>query len=279
MRKKHRWIVLAIAVFLIGWILLANKALNVTTYTVNSEKIPDSFNGYRIAQISDLHNAQMGKGNRKLLQMLEDAQPDIIVITGDLIDSRNTKPEIAIQFVTEAVKIAPCYYVSGNHEARVPEYTGLKADMQAAGVTVLEDAKAQITLNGQSICLIGLNDPSFETDYLNGEDVAIVTEKLAQLCGEEHGFTMLLSHRPELFDVYTQAGADLVLCGHAHGGQVRLPFVGGVIAPNQGFFPEYDAGLFARDNTTMIVSRGIGNSIFPVRINNCPELVVIELQK
>ena len=281
-KKNRRWILWAVAVLLLGlvlWILLANKAPKTTPYTVCSEEIPDSFHGYRIAQISDLHNAKMGKDNRKLLKLLKTADPDMIVITGDLIDSRNTKTDIAMDFVTEALKIAPCYYVSGNHEARVPEYATLKADMQAAGVVILEDTKTHITIDGQSICLIGLDDPSFETDYLNGDDVAIVTQKMTQLLEGEDGFTILLSHRPELFDTYVQLGVDLVFSGHAHGGQVRLPFFGGVIAPNQGFFPEYDAGLFAKDGTTMIVSRGIGNSVIPVRVNNRPELVVVELQK
>ena len=129
------------------------------------------------------------------------------------------------------------------------------------------------------ITLMGISDPSFATDYLLGDSRAVAARAIKDLQNETDGYTVLLSHRPELFDTYVSAGVDLVFSGHAHGGQFRIPFIGGLIAPNQGFFPEYDAGQFHRENTTMIVSRGVGNSILPVRINNPPELVVVELNR
>ena len=279
--KKRKSIILAVVAAilfaLIAWIIWGNTALELSTYTISSSKLPQSFDGYRIAHVSDLHNAEMGKDNETLLTMLRDADPDMIAITGDLIDSRNTDIEVALQFVREAVKIAPCYYVTGNHEARISEYDELKEAMKAAGVTVLEDAQTEISLTGESITLIGVNDPSHQTDYLFGDAESVMNAKLEDLHTENDGFTILLSHRPELFDSYVDHGMDLVLSGHAHGGQFRLPFIGGVVAPNQGLFPEYDAGIYTDGNTNMLVSRGVGNSILPFRINNRPEVILIDL--
>ena len=280
--KKKKFILLAVVatilIALVIWIAWGNTALELNAYTISSSKLPQSFAGYRIAHVSDLHNAEMGKDNEKLLTMLRDTDPDMIAITGDLIDSRNTDIEVALQFIREAVKIAPCYYVTGNHEARVNEYGELKAGMEAAGVTVLEDAKTEISMEGETITLIGVNDPSYQTDYLFGDSKTVMNTKLEELHTENVGFTILLSHRPELFGTYVDQDIDLVLSGHAHGGQFRLPFIGGLVAPNQGLFPEYDAGIYTEDNTNMLVSRGIGNSILPFRINNRPEVILIELQ-
>ena len=279
-RKKFIFLAVmaAVLVVLVIWIAWGNTALELNTYTVSSAKLPQSFDGYRITHVSDLHNAEMGKDNETLLTMLRDADPDIIAITGDLIDSRNTDIEVALQFVREAVKIAPCYYVTGNHDARVSEYGELKAGMEAAGVTVLEDVRTEISMEGETITLIGVNDPSYQTDYLFGDSETVMNTKLEELHSEKDGFTVLLSHRPELFDTYADHGIDLVLSGHAHGGQFRLPFIGGLVAPNQGLFPEYDAGIYTENNTNMLVSRGVGNSILPFRINNRPEVILIELQ-
>ena len=280
--KKKKFIFLAVAaavlVALVIWIAWGNTALELNTYTISSSKLPQSFDGYRIAHVSDLHNAEMGKDNEKLLTILRDADPDMIAITGDLIDSRSTNVEIALNFIREAVKIAPCYYVTGNHEARVNEYVELKSGMEAAGVIVLEDARTEISLDGDTITLIGVNDPSYQTDYLFGDSETVMNTKLEELHTENGEFTVLLSHRPERFDTYADHGLDLVLSGHAHGGQFRLPFIGGLVAPNQGLFPEYDAGIYKEDNTNMLVSRGVGNSILPFRINNRPEVILIELQ-
>ena len=279
-KRKFRSLAVTAAVLLalIIWIAWGNSALELNTYTINSPLLPDGFDGFRIAHVSDLHNTEIGKDNKKLLAMLQDAEPDIIAITGDLIDSRNTDVEVALQFIREAVKIAPCYYVTGNHESRISEYSVLKAGMETAGVVILEDARTEISLGGETITLIGVNDPSFRTNDLSGDSVTVMDAKLTQLHADDDGFTILLSHRPELFDTYVKNNIDLVLSGHAHGGQFRLPFIGGLVAPHQGMFPQYDAGLYTEENTNMIVSRGVGNSIFPFRINNRPEVILIELQ-
>ncbi len=276
--KRILFIVLAIVLAALAvWIAWGNTALEVNLYTVTSSRLPGHFDGYRIAHISDLHNAQMGENNENLLDILRETEPDIIAITGDLIDSRNTNVSIALQFVEDAMKIAPCYYVAGNHEARVKEYDVLKAGLVSAGVVVLEDTQTEITIEDESIILIGVSDPSFQTDYLFGDSETVMDAVLTKIHTDEDGFSILLSHRPELFDVYADHNFDLVLSGHAHGGQFRLPFIGGVVAPNQGLFPGFDAGIYTDGNTSMLVSRGIGNSAFPIRINNRPEVILIEL--
>ena len=277
LKKKIPCVLAGIFLVLIVWTAWGNTALELNTYTISSRELPDAFDGYRIAQVSDLHNAKFGDGNQRLLEMLREAEPDMIAITGDLIDSRKTNIAVALAFAKEAIQIAPCYYVSGNHEARVSEYRELKTGLVASGVTVLEDELAEIKVSGESITIIGVNDPSFSADYLAG-DAAVMDEKLSAFAAEDAGFTILLSHRPELFDTYVSHDMDLVLSGHAHGGQFRLPLIGGLVAPNQGLFPKYDAGLYSENHTNMIVSRGLGNSIIPFRFNNRPEVVLIELK-
>ena len=279
LNKKMVLIVSVLVILCIGiWTLWGNTALEVNEYEIVSDRIPEAFSGFRIAQVSDLHNAEFGEGNEKLIELLSQTNPDMIVITGDLIDSRHTDIEIALEFARQAIKLAPVYYVSGNHEARVHEYEDLKMGLAEAGVIVLEDQKIQITREGESITLMGIDDPSFQEDYLLGDAVSVTSSALSELQNESDRYTVLLAHRPELFETYVDAGVDLVFSGHAHGGQFRLPFVGGLVAPNQGFFPEYDAGLFSEGSTTMIVSRGVGNSIIPIRFNNRPEIVVAELK-
>ena len=280
-KKKKRIITIAVVaavlLALIIWTAWGNTALELNRYTISSDRLPKAFDGYRIAHVSDLHNTEMGKDNEKLLTMLREADPDIIAITGDLIDSRNTDIDIALQFTKAAMEIAPCYYVTGNHEARVSEYDELKEGMIELGVIVLEDGRIELEQSKETITLLGVNDPSFQTDYLFGDSETVMQSKLQDIIKEDT-YTILLSHRPELFEVYTESKVDLVLSGHAHGGQFRLPFVGGLVAPNQGLFPKYDAGLYTEENTNMIVSKGIGNSILPFRFNNRPEVILIELK-
>ena len=276
--KKTICLVTAILLLIIGWVIWGNKALMINEITIKNEKIPDSFSGFRIAQISDLHNAEFGKENKKLLSLLETCEPDIILLTGDLVDSRNADIEVAISFSKKATAIAPTYYVSGNHEARIDEYKDLIEGLENAGVQVLRNESVLLEQSGENICVAGMEDQSFVTDYLFGDSETVTKDVLSELISDEDVFTILLSHRPELFDAYVECKADLVFSGHAHGGQFRLPFIGGIVAPNQGLFPEYDAGQFKEGSTNMIVSRGIGNSILPFRVNNRPEIVLVELK-
>ena len=219
----------------------------------------------------------MGDGNETLLSMLQKADPDLIAITGDLIDSRRTDTAIAVEFAKKATKIAPCYYVTGNHEARISEYETLKSGLETAGVFVLENKSVTLHQGTDVITILGMNDPSFPMPLVDDSGSTNVQSLLNSFWTDNNSYTILLSHRPELIEHYAKQGADLVLSGHAHGGQFRLPFIGGLIAPNQGFFPTYDSGLFSDGNTNMIVSRGIGNSLFPFRFNNRPEVILIEL--
>ena len=282
MKKKRMIIFIILAIVwlaLIIWIIWGNTALELNRYTVSSNRLPEEFDGYRIAHVSDLHNTEMGKENEKLLTMLREAEPDMIAITGDLIDCRRTDMEIALQFTAAAMEIAPCYFVAGNHEARITEYDELKERLTEQGVIVLDDKRIELERSGEKIVLLGVNDPAFPTKHLYGDTEAVMKKKLKAISAEENVFTILLSHRPELFECYADSNIDLVLSGHAHGGQFRLPFVGGVMVPNQGFFPKYDAGMFSEGITTMLVSRGVGNSAFPFRINNRPEVILIELER
>lgn len=280
-RKRKRWIVLAalcaLLACLIPYLLWANAALTVSH--VELDLLPGE-GSFTIAQVSDLHNAEFGGGNQELLAMLEEAQPDLIAITGDLIDSRRTDPAPALAFLEGAVELAPVCYVTGNHEFRAYDaYQDLKSQMEELGVIVLENES--MVLEEVPLRVIGLDDPSFgvrsDPSATPEQILQGALTALAPQAGEEDLRTVLLAHRPEYVELYAQHGADLVLSGHAHGGQVRLPGVGGLYAPGQGFLPAYTSGLYQIGETSLVVSRGLGNSLFPLRVNNRPEVVLVKL--
>ena len=262
----------------IAWVAWGNTALVTTELFVRSEKLPAAFDGFRLVQVSDLHNASFGDGNAELLERVEQAQPDCIALTGDLVDSRHTDVDAALSFAREAAKIAPTYYVTGNHEARLEEWEKLLTGLEEVGVTILQNESILLDREGQAIVFSGVEDPSFHDDHPLHDTEGIWERNLESLSPEEGRYTILLSHRPEYFAFYEKLGFDLVLAGHAHGGQFRLPGIGGLWAPGQGLFPEYDAGLYQQGGTAMAVSRGLGNSLFPFRVNNRPEIVAITLQ-
>ena len=266
-----------ILIFAIIWLIYTNMVVGVTSIKLSYATLPSSFNGFKIVQVSDLHNAQYGAGNKNLIKKIKKTQPDMIAITGDLIDSNSTNIEVALLFVEEISKIAPCYYVTGNHEAWVGEntYLELEKGLQELGVRILRDSEDIIEKNGDSISIIGMDDPEF-AERNNGVARNMDPNEISEI--SSHQFTVFLSHRPEYYETYKKTDANLVLTGHAHGGQFRLPFIGGVVAPNQGLFPEYDSGVYREEEFVMVVSRGIGNSIIPVRVNNQPEIVLIELR-
>jgi hypothetical protein len=251
-----------------------NNRVQLTNIEISNKNVPKDFIGTRIVQVSDFHNSMFGKDQSKILEKLNEAKPDFILITGDLIDRRNTKIDVAVSFVEEAIKIAPIYFVTGNHEVLSGDYNILKAKLIDEGVIVL-DNESVILKSGQStLKLSGIIDPG----KIEGSGkVKKVSASLASIEGESADFSILLAHRPELFEVYAKYDYDLIFSGHAHGGQFRFPFIGGLLAPDQGFFPKYDSGLFRLGKTTMIVSRGLGNSVFPFRLFNGPELIVVEL--
>ena len=275
--KKSALLLISIAVVIFAvWTGWENVTVGVTHYTVASGRLPQAFNHFKIVVVSDFHNAEFGKENDTLIKLIEKEKPDIIAFTGDLVDSRRTDIETAEDLVRNLAEIAPCYYVTGNHEARLGEqYQKLEKILLEENVVVLHDGYTELTRNNETILIAGLDDPNF-TDINSAVHNSILKTKLDGMNLSDSYF-VLLSHRPETFEAYTSAGVDLVLSGHAHGGQFRLPFIGGIAAPNQGLFPKYDGGRYSENHTTMIVSRGVGNSIIPVRINNRPEIVCVEL--
>lgn len=251
-----------------------NNRIRMTELTLKRTAVPQAFDGFRIVQVSDLHNKNFGEKQQYLLEQIQQAKPDIIAVTGDIVD--NTDMKCAELFAQKAVEIAPVYYVAGNHERRYNVYPLLRRKLLEAGVHVLDNETAVIERDGEKISLIGLQDPTFF-----GRDAGAADrfeEKLAALAGEaDTPFRILLSHRPEKFDCYIKYPVSLVFCGHAHGGQVRLPGIPGLFSPQQGIFPQYTSGMYTRNGTTMVVSRGLGTTKKMPRVGNPPELITVTL--
>lgn len=276
---RNRFIVIVICLIGVSvYFFWQNNHIQITESDYSNSKIPVEFDGFTIAQVSDLHNKSFGKDQKYILSKLKDVTPDMIIITGDIIDRRKYDLDIALAFVKGATKIAPVYYVTGNHEAWSDDFQITKTWLIEYGVIFMDDAEATLTRGGSSIKILGVSDPDFLTsEYAEGNDVTLMTKQLANWSQDE-SFKILLTHRPELFDLYSENNMDLIFAGHAHGGQIRVPFVGGVVAPDQGWLPEYTSGSYVQGDSTMYVSRGLGNSLFPIRINDRPEIVVVQLK-
>ena len=243
-----------------------------TEYKIISDKLPPAFDGFTIAHVSDLHNREFGN---ELIERVAAVKPDIIVITGDMIHIEN-QSAAAEKFAMGAVQVAPVYYVSGNHE-RVLDCYAQFADFFFVFLVRVLDNRYEVCARGDDkIAVLGLCDPTFfekgKTDF-----VAELNRQCAAIEEEGIRYTILLSHRPEMFERYLAAGVDLSLCGHTHGGHVRLPFFGAFYAPNQGLFPKYSDGKFTRDGKSMVISRGLGKSSWVPRIFNPSELAVERL--
>ena len=272
--KKVYFLIIFFVIFLI-W---ENNIITVSNFNYSNSKIPEDFNDFKIVQISDLHNRLFGEKQSYLVKKIEDLNPDIIVITGDLIDRRKFDLNIAMEFIEKAVKIAPTYYVSGNHEAWSGEYFKIKESLIKNNVFIMDDSADYIFRKNSKIQIIGLQDPDFLTSsYAEGTKIEKLESKIHEL-SQDDNFKVLLSHRPELFDIYSKNNIDIIFSGHAHGGQFRIPFIGGIVAPDQGLFPKYTSGQYNEGNSSMFVSRGIGNSIIPVRIFNPPEIISVTLK-
>lgn len=229
----------------------------------------------KIAHLSDIHNTKNLSLQRQIIKKLKSEQPDIIVITGDLIDSRRRDVQAACDFIRKFRKLAPIYYVPGNHEARGQNsFSALTAELEKLNVITLLDENILVK---EKINLIGIKDPRFyhpnKDPNINGQRVLKTLKPLVRA----EFFNLLLTHRPELIDYYESSDIDLALCGHAHGGQIRLPYFGGLFAPGQGALPKLTSGMHLKGRMKMIISRGIGNSLFPFRIFNRPELVIITM--
>ncbi|WP_199677439.1 metallophosphoesterase [Lysinibacillus yapensis] len=252
--------------------LYINNHWIVTTEKVyESEKVPQSFDGFRITQVSDLHDALFGERQEKLVKEVKETNPDIILITGDVIDSNRYNLEQSLMAVRQFVEMAEVYYVIGNHEVATNQVPEIYEALTEIGVHVMPNTSTTIEREGETISIVGIEDP------LNGvETQEMLNEAMTGVNPEN--LTVLLAHRPEKFNTYVANEMNLVFSGHAHGGQIRIPFVGGLVAPGQGVLPKYTAGMYEKDRTTMNVSRGLGNSDFPYRIFNLPEVVTVELK-
>lgn len=269
MKKLLKFCLFIIAIYL--FLYINNHWIITTEHEYKSDKVPVSFDGFRITQVSDLHDAVFGDRQEKLVKKVAATNPDVIFITGDVIDSNRYDLEQSLQAVRQFVKIADVYYVIGNHEVATNQVQEIYEALTAIGVHVMPNTSVKLERAGESISIIGIEDP------LNGHETQnMLSTALAGVNQEE--LTVLLAHRPEKFNTYVANNINLVFSGHAHGGQIRIPFVGGLIAPGQGFLPKYTAGTFEDGETTMNVSRGLGNSTVPYRIFNLPQLIVVELK-
>ncbi len=253
-------------IFLFKFLYSQNNDLKVSKAQINTRKTLDNFN---IIHLSDLHTKSFGKDNRVLVNMVKNHCPDIIVITGDILDRRFFDLAYLENIGKELMKIAPVYYVTGNHEWFANKQDEIKKALIGCGVEVLNGNIIKLSNGKYPILISGIDDIKYSNIRL---------DEVLKEFSQHDGYKIFLSHQPEVFKSYWKYNMDLVLCGHAHGGQIRLPFIGGLIAPNQGFFPKYYEGIYSMNSTNMIVSRGLGNSTFPFRIFNKPEIVFIQIK-
>ncbi len=282
------FVILTISIII--FLYVENNQLQVTSLVVESNKIPASFHGYRIVHLSDLHNKQFGRNQGNIIKKINKIHPDAIFVTGDLIDRRRYHPEISLELIKQLTSIYPIYYVTGNHERFSNQFEELEKELQKYHVHLLRNSATSLTRAGQKINLIGLDDPSFafddsfyEEDNEQNEqnEITVIEDALDEIkrSGNWSDYNILLAHRPEYFSIYQSKGIDVTFSGHAHGGQIAIPGVGGILAPSQGFFPKYVKGLHYKNGSNLVVSRGLGNSLFPQRLFNKPEIVVVTLSR
>ncbi len=251
--------------------------LKITRYKVLSEKIPNAFKGYKILQISDLHNKTFGKENKRLFKIICSENPSIIVITGDIINRRIYDDKEALNLVKKLTSKYDVYYVTGNHEVWSNKYEELRPKLLDTGVKILNNETIKLFKGDEYISLIGIDDPG--KGFYSKTEKALTLKYLDFALNNVSPdcFKVLLAHRPEYFSIYANNEIDLILSGHAHGGQVRIPFLGAIYIPNQPFFSKLSKGKFIRKNSTMIISGGLGTSKLPIRAFNLPEVVTITL--
>lgn len=270
MRKKHWWILPVLAILVILTLIALDERLILRTYTVASPKLTAEV---RLAVVTDFHSSDNADD---VVAMVASCAPDAVLLVGDLFDddTQNRPTERTLSLMRQLSALYPCYYVSGNHEAWTGEMDALYQQTEEAGVTVLRMSSGVLTVRGQRIALCGVPDP-YEMVFSGAPDTE---EQLRQALEDVDSadFTVLLAHRPELLAKYAQFPLDLVVSGHAHGGQVRIPGVlNGLYAPNQGWFPKLAGGAYTQDGTTLIVSRGLAVRTRLPRIFNRPEVVLV----
>lgn len=270
MRKKHWWILPALAILVVLTLIALDERLILRTYTVTSPKLTAEV---RLAVVTDFHSSDNADD---VVAMVASCAPDAVLMVGDMFDDdiANRPTERTLSLMRQLSAQYPCYYVSGNHEAWTGEMDALYQQTEEAGVTVLRMSSGVLTVRGQRIALCGIPDP-YEMVFSGAPDTE---EQLRQALEDVDSadFTVLLAHRPELLAKYAQFPLDLVVSGHAHGGQVRIPGVlNGLYVPNQGWFPKLAGGAYTQDGTTLIVSRGLAVRTRLPRIFNRPEVVLV----
>lgn len=270
MGKKHRWILPVLAILVALALIALDERLILRTYTVVSPKLTAEV---RLAVVTDFHSSDNADD---VATMVASCAPDAVLMVGDMFDddTQNRPTERTLSLMRQLSALYPCYYVSGNHEAWTGEMDALYQQTEEAGVTVLRMSSGVLTVRGQRIALCGVPDP-YEMVFSGAPDTE---EQLRQALEDVDSadFTVLLAHRPELLAKYAQFPVDLVVSGHAHGGQVRIPGVlNGLYAPNQGWFPKLAGGAYTQDGTTLIVSRGLAVRTRLPRIFNRPEVVLV----
>lgn len=255
---------------LVGFYYINNTWLQVSKYKVVLNQLPQQMNGLKVVQISDLHDSEFGKNQERLIEQVREQKPDIIVLTGDLIDRHNYELAQSLAAVKAFVKLAPTYFVDGNHEISVNKVDEIHQSLEKLGVKVLVNEAVDFKWNNNLISIVGISDP------LTGDSTDDMLAKALHQVPKGR-FTLLLAHRSEYAKNYAKYGIDLVYTGHAHGGQIRVPGIGGLIDHQGHLFPDYLEGVIKTGDMQQVISRGLGNSLFPARVFNRPEIVVTEL--
>ena len=276
-RKKRKavYVLLVLALMLAVCVYDSNTRLVTDEFLLGDETLPTDLEGVRITQLSDLHAKRYGKGNGELIEAVRATDPDLICVTGDLVDGEQAKQEPYVrELMGELVRIAPVYYVSGNHEWAAGWARELFSILREYGVTVLRNEYVTYGRGSDYIVIAGMDDP-------NGLRDQKTPERVVEEIREDHPgkYILMLYHRDTELALWAGLGVNAVLCGHAHGGLVRLPFTDGLIAPGQGFFPTWTAGIYERDGTQMLVSRGLAGSHLVPRLFNNPEIVSVTLSR
>lgn len=273
-RRKTAVLLVLTALLAAGFLLWGNCSLQTTETALVSPALPPAFDGLRIVELADLHGRVFGRGSRRLLAAVRRAEPDLICIDGDLFDE-HTDLTMLPPLLRGLCAIAPVYYVTGNHEWRVPGLRGILAQMRACGVTVLQDDWRVLRRGEDALVLAGTDDPCGPAERKTP------AELIADIRAEagEAAFLLLLAHRNDQLPQWSALGVQAVLAGHCHGGVVRLPFVGGLFGTDRRLFPAWDAGLYRQGETALYVSRGLGYTNVHFRLFNRPEVAVIVLRR
>lgn len=273
-RRKTAVLLVLTALLAAGFLLWGNCSLQTTETALVSPALPPAFDGLRIVELADLHGRVFGRGSRRLLAAVRRAEPDLICIDGDLFDE-HTDLAMLPPPLRGLCAIAPVYYVTGNHEWRVPGLRGILAQMRACGVTVLQDDWRVLRRGEDALVLAGTDDPCGPAERKTP------AELIADIRAEagEAAFLLLLAHRNDQLPQWSALGVQAVLAGHCHGGVVRLPFVGGLFGTDRRLFPAWDAGLYRQGETALYVSRGLGYTNVHFRLFNRPEVAVIVLRR